>query len=154
MLKGTRSESVHSGIISGNDEDMLMVSAEDADSTEYPDEYADDVTGKPLIREPGVQERQDELHKFSQHNVYTKRPISECVRINGKQPIGFKCIDINKGDAKNSNYRHKLVAKEIKRGPGDDMSAATPALEAKKCLFSIAKSHFARGRAETSGSVQ
>ena len=72
----------------------------------------------------------------------------------GKQPIGCKWIDINKGDAKNPNYRSRLVAKEIKRGPSDDMFAATPPLEAKKCLISMAMSQFARGRAKTSGSVQ
>ena len=54
----------------------------------------------------------------------------------GKQPIGSKWIDINKGDAKAPNYRSRLVAKEIKRGPSDNMFAATPPLEAKKCLFS------------------
>ena len=102
----------------------------------------DDVTGKPLIRELVLQARKDEMNKFSQHNVYTKRPISECVR---KQPIGCKWIDINKGDANNPNYKSRIVAKEIKRGPSDDMFAATPPLEAKKCLFSMAMSQFARG---------
>ena len=46
------------------------------------------------------------------------------------------------------------MAKEIERGPSDDMSAATPPLEVKKCLFSRAMSQSARGQAETSGNVQ
>ena len=80
--------------------------------------------------------------------MYTKVPISECVRVAGKRPIGSKWIDINKGDVSNPNYRSRLVAKEIKRGPSDDMFAATPPLEAKKSLFSMAMTQFARGRAQ------
>ena len=84
------------------------------------------------------------MSKFREHKVYFKVPIAECLRMTGKQPIGSKWIDINKGDAKVPNYRSRLVAKEIKRGPSDDMFAATPPLEAKKCLFSMAVSQFAR----------
>ena len=88
------------------------------------------------------------MSKFRKHNVYSKVPIAECVRMTGKQPIGGKWINISKGDAKAPNYCSRLVAKEIKRGPIDDMSAATPPLEAKKCLFSMAMSQLARGRGE------
>ena len=83
--------------------------------------------------------------------IYTKRPISECVRVTGKQPIGTKWIDINKGDTANPNYRSRLVAKEIRRGPNEDMFAATPPLEAKKCLFSYVMSQYARGRCRRGG---
>ena len=88
------------------------------------------------------------MEEFEQHGVYTKVPISECIRVTGKRPIGSKWIDINKGDVSNPNYRSRLVAKEIKRGPSDDMFAATPPLEAKKSLFSMAMTQFARGRAQ------
>ena len=64
----------------------------------------------------------------------------------GKQPTGSKKIDINKGDAACQNYRSRLVAKAIRRGPNEDMSAATPPLEAKKCLFSLVMTTFARYR--------
>ena len=126
MTKGIRMELVHSGIINGNDEDMLMVSAEDANSTEYLDECVDDVTEKPLIRELIMKARKDEMNKFSLHNVYAKRHRPERVHKTGEPPIGCKWIDINKGDVKNPNYRSRRVAKEIKGGPSDDMSAATP----------------------------
>ena len=94
-----------------------------------------------------VQEtRTAEMSKFQDDNVYSKNPIAECVKMTGKQPSGSQWIDNNKGDANAPNYRSRLVAKEIKRGPSDDMFAATPPLEAKKCLFSMAMSQFARGR--------
>ena len=46
--------------------------------------------------------------------------------------------DINKGDDKNPKYRSRLVAKEIKIDKRDDLFAATPPLEAKKLLLSLA----------------
>ena len=83
---------------------MLNVSQENMDAEEYLDEYVDDVSGQPLIRELVQSARKEEMVKFEQHGVYTKVPISECVAITGKQPIGVKWIDINKGDEASPNY--------------------------------------------------
>ena len=47
-------------------------------------------------------------------------------------------IDINKGDSKSPEYRGRLVAKEIKRDTRYDLISATPPLEAKRLLFSLA----------------
>ena len=41
-----------------------------------------------------------------------------------------------------------MVAKEIKRTPREKRFDATPPLEAKKCLFSLAMTQFARNRAQ------
>ena len=65
-------------------------------------------------------------------------PLDECWEVTGKGPIGTRWIDINKGDVKEPELRSRLVAKEIKRDNRDDMFAATPPLEAKKALFSLA----------------
>ena len=46
--------------------------------------------------------------------------------------------DINKGYDELEEYRSRLVAKEIKRDKREDLFAATPPLEAKKALFSLA----------------
>ena len=53
-------------------------------------------------------------------------------------PITVRWLDINKGDEENKEYRSRLVAQEIKRDKRDDLFAATPPLEAKKMLFSLA----------------
>ena len=45
--------------------------------------------------------------------LYVKAPIEECKRKTGKMPIAVRWIDINKGDAREPNYRSRLVAKEI-----------------------------------------
>ena len=45
---------------------------------------------------------------------------------------------MNKGDISNPEYRSRLVAKEIKKDKRQDLFAATPPLECKKLLFSMA----------------
>ena len=47
---------------------------------------------------------------------------------------------VNKGDKENPEYRARLVAKEIKTDQRLDLFAATPPIEAKKFLFSLAVS--------------
>ena len=56
----------------------------------------------------------------------------------GKKPIGTRWVDVNKGDEDNPEYRSRLVAKEINTGKMEGIFAATPPLEAKKCLLSMA----------------
>ena len=58
-------------------------------------------------------------------------------------------MDINKGDEDSPEYRSRLVAKEIKRDRNQDLFAATPPLEAKKILLSMAMTEgigFKRGQ--------
>ena len=47
-------------------------------------------------------------------------------------------VDINKGDEENPEYRSRLVAKEIKKNRNRDLFAATPPIEAKQILMSMA----------------
>jgi len=100
--------------------------------------FYDDVTGEPLDFEGVIRARAEEIAEYRKHNVYSKVPISECIAKTGKKPIGMRWIDINKGDKTNPDYRSRLVAKEIKRDSRTDLFAATPPLEAKKMLFSLA----------------
>ena len=54
----------------------------------------------------------------------------------------MRWVDTNKGTDKETIYRARLVAKEIKRGNASapDMFAATPPIEAIKMLVSLAAS--------------
>ena len=122
--------------------------------TSSSDHYVDDISGRPLLTDLVAQAREAEMQKFRDHKVYSKVPISDCIRLTGKQPIGSKWIDINKGDAKTPNYQSRLVAKEIKRGPSDEMFAATQPLEATKCLFSLPMSQLATGSGEFTAETQ
>ena len=149
ILKGIRSELIHSGIIKGTINEMTLNSVQDHECANYVNEYVDDMSGKPLKTNLVKKAREDEkMDKVKQHNVYTKVPISKCIATTGKQPIGSKWLDINKGDESKPNYRSRLVAQEIRRGPDEDMFAATPPLDANKCLFSLVMTKSARGRAQ------
>ena len=72
------------------------------------------------------------------HKVCTKVPIQQCWDETGKNPISVRWLDINKGDEDNHEYRSRLVAQEIKKDKREDLFAATPPLEAKKMIFSMA----------------
>ena len=100
--------------------------------------YWDDLSGRQLI--PGMVQRarQDEMGELAKHQVYTKVPLSECWRNTGKEPIGTRWVDVNKGDDANPDYRSRLVAQEINDHKREDLFAATPPLESKKMLLSLA----------------
>ena len=55
-----------------------------------------------------------------------------------ENPIGTRWVDVNKGDDQNPDYRSRLVAQEINDHKREDLFAATPPLEAKKMLMSLA----------------
>ena len=105
---------------------------------DYYGEFVDDISGQPLLKSGVVAARQSEMFEFGSHHVYEKRPITECVEVTGRQPIGCRWIDINKGDEVNPEYRSRLVAQEVNLDNKDSIFAATPPLEAKKALFSLA----------------
>ena len=84
MLRGIRNELVQSGIIAGNLNDMLTVSEENWNGNEYLEEYIDDMSGQHLGRDLVRADRKEEMDKLSEHKVYTKRPIVECVKATGK----------------------------------------------------------------------
>ncbi len=91
------------------------------------------------LRSDLVQEaRREELDEFRKHQVYTKVPVQQCWDRGGKAPIGVCWVDIYKGDHKNPRYRSRWVAKEFKFGSNGELFAATPPLEAKKLLMSLA----------------
>jgi len=100
--------------------------------------FWDEVTGQPLDTRLVVEARAKEMTKFSTHGVYHKVPVEECWKKTGKAPLGTKWVDINKGDNADPDVRSRFVAKEIRRGAREDLFAATPPLEAKKMLFSMA----------------
>ena len=53
--------------------------------------------------------------------MYEKVPIEECWANTGKDQIGTRWVDVNKGDDVNPEYRSRLVAQEIKRDKREDL---------------------------------
>jgi len=102
-------------------------------------EFWDDLSGAPLRKEGVIKARIDELGQFKKHTVYLKRPMKENYEVTGKGPIGVRWIDISKGDAADEEYRSRVVAQEVNNTKAkDNIFAATPPLESKKMLFSLA----------------
>jgi len=124
------------GAVVPMEEDALAWHWVNDDSNE---EFYDDMSGKKLdpilVRAARAEEISQGIRKYE---VYRKVPISEAIRVTGKKPIGTRWVDVNKGDEVNPEYRSRLVAKEIKVSKREDLFAATPPLEAKKALFSLA----------------
>jgi hypothetical protein len=99
----------------------------------------DDMSGKALNEDQVKIARAEEMEEVKQHKVYVKVPIEQCLQETGKMPIGTRWVDIRKGDDVNLEYRSRLVAQELKKNSvTEDLFAATPPLEAKKILFSMA----------------
>ena len=101
-------------------------------------QYWDDLSGKRLNPKLVKEARKEEMVEFGKHGVYVKVPIQRCWDETGKDPIGVRWVDINKGDDADPEYRSRLVAQEIKMDKREDLFAATPPLEAKKMLLSWA----------------
>ena len=135
ILRGIRDQLWHDEKI-GDDGQIFSVHAEP--EPEYLD--FDDISGAPLDGEHVRRARAEELQHFKDHGVYKKVPLEECRRVTGKSPIGTMWLDINTGDALNPDHRSRLVANECNTHHAEEMFAATPPLEAKKILFSMAAS--------------
>ena len=106
----------------------------------------DDVSGLALDPNEVKLARKKEIEFFRERGVYKKVPVEECWKVTGKAPVTVRWIDINKGDAKNPQYRSRLVAREIKRDNRPDLFAATPPLEAMRSIISIAATKFKRNK--------
>ena len=96
------------------------------------------MTGDELNKDMVVKAREEEMNEFRIHGVYIKVPLKECWDTTGQGPIGTKWIDINKGDKLHPEYRSRLVAQEIKMDKRNDLFAATPPIEALRCLLAAA----------------
>ena len=70
----------------------------------------DDQTGEALDTAKVREARREEIVYFKDMKVYKKVPISQCRQETGREPIGVRWVDINKGDSTNPNYRSRLVA--------------------------------------------
>ena len=100
--------------------------------------FYDDVSGKELPKQLAIRARETELEYSRFMKLWSKVPIKECYEKTGAAPIGVKWIEVNKGDDLNPNIRARLVAQEFNQGKLSTIFAATPPLEAKKALMSMA----------------
>ena len=98
----------------------------------------DDNTGQTLSASLVTKAREDEIKYIHVHKVYDKVPLGMCYSETGKEPIQIGWVNINKGDDENPEIRCRIVGKYFNTEERLDLFAATPPLEAKKLLFSLA----------------
>ena len=98
--------------------------------------------------------RKEDMATNVNQKTYDEVPVAEIWKVTGKGPSGSRWIHISKVDEDNPEYRSRLVSKEINRSSSAEMSAATPPLEAKQKLCSMAVTDFAQNRAIKSIGIQ
>ena len=67
--------------------------------------FYDDMSGKELNLVLFKAARSEEMEEFKKHTVYEKAPLNQCLEETGKQPIGVRWVDVNKGDDKVQDFR-------------------------------------------------
>ena len=100
----------------------------------------DDVSNAELLPELDREARKVEMDYFERLGVNDRVHRSHQVQTGGKI-IGVRWVDVNKGDATDTNYRSRLVGREFNIGRDDALYAATPPLQALRLVISHAATH-------------
>ena len=77
---------------------FLMLAEKDGAQT-----FLDDITGQPLDERILRTALRLEMEYFRDKVVYAKAPRAEATKRIGKQPIGIRWVDVNKGDDEEAN---------------------------------------------------
>ena len=111
----------------------LDIPAVDADE-EPPEEWEaeDDVKGRPLDPREVKTAPEKEIKYLWDMEVYEYSTEAEARARTGRNIVGLKWIDTNKGSAEAPRYRSRLVCTEVRH------KAATPPLETLRILLGVA----------------
>ncbi len=106
----------------------------------YSGRYRDDLTGQVLRDDLVQQARAKELAYFAAKGVWQKVSRAKARLQSGRSPISVRWVDVNKGDEINTNYRSRLVARQIRAldRSGQTYFAPAPPLEALRTVLSMA----------------
>ena len=118
---------------------------EDEDLVAY-----DDAKGGTLHMPPLRKARDEEMEFVKSRNIYSYASVKDCVEKTGRNPIGTKWVDTNKGDDQNPKYRSRLVATEVRKPWSEKWFAATPPVEALRFLLALAARGSKSGTRKTS----
>ena len=117
---------------------------------QVPGDYFDDITGHKLDKDLVRAARAEEVRFLREPKIYEKVPIAQAWSVTGKQPIGGRWVDHDKGSHAAPEVRSRYVAKDYNKGPQDGLFAAMPPLEAKRMLLS----HVATNRRQGHDSIE
>ena len=101
-------------------------------------EAEDDVKGGPLDPREVKTAREKEIKYLLDMEVYEYSTAAEAWARTGRNPVGLKWIDTNKGSAEAPRYRSRLVCTEVRHGGVERTFSATPPLETLRVLLSAA----------------
>ena len=118
-------------------EDILHT-ALDAAAHEASGKYRDDITGQVLVDALIGDARRLELDDFHDKGMWELRERGGCHKRTGRPPVTVRWVDVNKGDDINTNYRSRLVARQMRYKGTDSIFAGTPPLEAVRTALSLA----------------
>ena len=116
--------------------DILAVDADEAPPEEW--EAEDDVKGGPLDPREVKAARQKEIQYLWNMEVYEYSTEAESRARTGRNPVGLKWIDTNKGSAEAPRYRSRLVCTEVRHKGVEPIFSATPPLETLRVLLCVA----------------
>ena len=91
--------------------------------------YWDDVSGKELNSDLVKAARKEQLDVVRKMQVWKTVPREQCIAETGRQPIGKRWVDTNKGDDVSPRVRSRIVARELKRRAEFELLAATPPID-------------------------
>ena len=116
--------------------DILAVDADEEPPEER--EAKDDVKGGPLDPREAKTARENEIKYLWDMEVYEYSTESEARARLGRNPVGLKWIDTNKGSAEAPRYHSRLVCTEVLHKGVKSIFSATLPLETLRILLSVA----------------
>ena len=116
--------------------DILAVDADEDPLEEW--EAVDDVKGGPLDPREVKTAREKETQYLWDMEVYEYCTEAEARAQTGRNPVGLKWIDTNKGSAEAPRHRSRLVCTEVRRNAVEPIFSATLPLETLRILLSVA----------------
>ena len=101
-------------------------------------EAEDDAKGGPLHPHEVKNAREKEIEFLWDMEVYGCSTEAEARARTGRNPVGLKWIDTNKGSAQAPRCRSRLVCTEVRQKGVEPIFSATPPLETLRVLISVA----------------
>ena len=115
--------------------DILAFDADEEPKVQWGPE--DDVKGGPLDPHAVQTVRPKEMQYLWDREVYEYATKPEARSRMGRNPVGLKLIDANKGSTDARRYRSRLVCTEVRHKGFEKIFSATPPLEAPRVLHCV-----------------
>ena len=116
--------------------DILAVDVNEEPPEEW--EAEDDVKGRPLDPREVKRAREKEMKYLWDMDVYEHSTEAEARARTGRNPVGLKWMDTNKGSTVAPRYRSRLVCTEVRHKGVEPIFSGTPPLGTLRILLGVA----------------